>query len=773
MQKQKSEPNSNPSASAAPVRRRKYTQTSNRSPSPPPRSNRNRSLSPPRRKSTGRQRTPERVRSRSQSDRRPKLVKSKSLDVRPRQHYQKKQNQFHSQMSGFDFFEKKVEKAEVIKRQHDDDNDDAKPTNGTKFVKSAKSFIKDKLPTVGVPTITGNTCKKYSEIMMSKFRSDGSVISYYSGSGSPSDGSVDVTCTKLSCDNCSSDGSDSVVEREEVDMYEQDYNDVSERSHELESGLGSNEDTKISSLTFSQHYHQSDETTAEDSDYEDDNPKDDQINKFTKELVILLDENESLRGNINGLRLDFESMLRQMKMIADEDDTIDDEQSIQTDDNSRVSHCLRKIDEMKIQALEKFKKVTEKHQSEKNAELAKKEKDIESFEACIEDLLCENERLYKDVMTLSKEREDILNELKGLRHEVGGKQVDFVSSSGSVAASVGTIPHFMLTDEKEAKSQNTCLDNIALLLKKMKMSSKENGNDMTETEDDIIALVSKIMSQQHHREHLEKVTEEMPAESDDVDLEHSSYCSKGPTQTCEDGLDDEHPVAKDDDYISGADDDDYISGADDAEYISGEDDDNYSSGENDDDYISGEDDDDFQSWSSSKCESSTDNDRCPSHEVSADSLFDKKNHGFYPDKHQDDDASEALEVIYEYYSSSSEGSGSSGPARRYSPGLVQSRYAEDYVSGSIASCSSPIRRYSPGMVGFVDYDDEDSKDSDYSDEHDDHPRRRSFYTSTTYSSFHSDIEVSFFFALIWNAIIHKLFMRLTFSLFLFSLQNII
>ena len=224
-------------------------------------------------------------------------------------------------------------------------------------------------------------------------------------------------------------------------------------------------------------------------------------------------------------------------------------------------------------------------------------------------------------------------------------------------------------------------------------------------------------------------------------------CSKGPSQTCEDGLDDEHPVAKDDDYISGADDDDYISGADDAEYISGED---------DDDYISGEDDDDFQSWSSSKCEeSSIDNDRCPSYEVSADSLFDKKNHGFYPDK-QDDDASEALEVIYEYYSSSSEGSGSSGPARRYSPGLVQSKYndyAEDYVSGSSASSSSPIRRYSPGMVGCVDYDDEDSEDSDYSDEHDYHPRRGSFYTSTTYSSFHSDIEVSCFFALIWNTII--------------------
>jgi hypothetical protein len=661
-------------------------------------------------------------------------------------------------MSGFDFFEKKPEQATAVERK---DDDDAKPTNGTKFVKSAKSFLKDKLPAVGVPTISGNTCKKYSEMMMSKFRSDGSAISYYSGSGSASDGSVDVTCTKLSCDDCS-DGSDSAVEREEVNMYEQDYNDVSERSHELESGLGSNEDTKISSLTFSQHYHQSDETTAQDSDYEDDNPKDDQINKFTKELVILLDENESLRGNINGLRLDFESMLKQMKMIADEDEATDDEQSIQTDDNSRVSHCLRKIDEMKIQALEKFKKVTEKHQGEKNAELAKKEKDIESFEACIEDLLCENERLYKDVITLSKEREDILNELKGLRHEVGGKQVDFVSSSKSVAASVGTIPHFMLTDEKEAKSQNTCLDNIALLLKKMKMSSKENGNDMTETEDDIIALVSKIMSQQHHREHLKKETEESPADSDDVDLEHSSDCSKGPSQTCEDGLDDdEHPVAKDDDYISGADDDDYISGEDEAKYISGEDDDDYISGEDDDDddddYISGEDDDDFQSWSSSKCEeSSIDNDRCPSYEVSADSLFDKKNNGFYPDKHQDDDASEALEVIYEYYSSSSEGSGSSGPARRYSPGLVQSRYndyAEDYVSGSIASSSSPIRRYSPGMVGCVDYDDEDSEDSDYSDEHDYHPRRGSFYTSTTYSSFHSDIEVSCFFALIWNTII--------------------
>jgi len=581
-------------------------------------------------------------------------------------------------MSGFDFFEKQSAKS---KKSVDDvtkaTRDNNKKHNGSKFVKSAKSFFKDKMP--GVSTISGNTCKKYSEIVLSRFRSDGSSIGYENDRENTGTVMTNVSAdSKLSYDECSSEGSESIVEIEEVDMDVQE-DDASERSHEIGSEFGYVE--RLSSLTFSQDPYRNKEAVGDTSgDYSrDDQANDDQINKFTKELVILLDENESLRGNINDLRREFEAMLKQMQAIADGSEAFDDEQSIQTDD-SRVSHCLRKIDELKIQALEKFKKVAENHQDDKDEELAKKERVIASFEACVEDLLCENERLFNNVVTLSKEREVILKEVQSLR--ANGKQEDFVSR----AASSCTIPHYMLTDEKEAESQHSNLDTIASLLKKLKMSSKENGDAPTEAEDDIISLVSKIMSQQHHRDRLNGLNEsDLPVVPEDGKQEQGisdGVSAEGEQSQRKGGCDEEESseVKDDDDYISGEDDDEY-------------------------------------GVSSSTCSDSTDNssndnDGGPQeYEVSADSLFDRKSPAFVPNDHGDD-SSESLEVIYEYYSSASEGSGSSAPVQRYSPKM---RHARQYSE-------------------YVDYGDEDSQDSDdYFDEDDYPPPRRNSSHTTEYS----------------------------------------
>lgn len=715
MQELKSEPYSSSRTDAQGRRRRKYQQTS-RSKSPPTPSTvkRSCSTSPLQRKVSFQEDTEDqRKEPVRQSSQRPKLVKSPSLDERPRQLYQQKQKEFHRQMSGFDFFEEKAtqkSKLDGVVKPASDSN----KKRGAKLVKTAKSFFKDKMPSVPTIFISGNTCRRYSYYLQSRFQNDGGSIGYGSyqdntgtvTSNESADSKSSVSSSLLSSSASSSseesgsDESESTVEIEEVDMM---YDDASEKSQELGPGFGSHTET-LSSLTFRQYDDKNKESGFIDSDgSQDEQGNDDQVIKFTKELVKLLDENESLRGNINDLRREFEAMLKQMQVIAGENESaFGDESSVQSDD-SRVSHCLRKIDKLKLEALEKFKEVAENHQDDKDKELAKKERDIKSFEVCIEDLLCENERLFNNVVTLSKEREDILKEVQILRQQNQEdltsvrqqKQEDLTSSDVSVA---GTIPHFMLTDEKEAKCQHNDLDTIALLLKKMKMSSTKVGDEgvSSNAEDDIISLVSKLMTQQHHRERwsrsdLQVVPEVGKQEQDTSDAEVSLEESE--QSDCKKDCDEKPTEEK----------------CDDEDISTDEDNEESSDGECDDDYISGADDDDFIS-SSSCSDSSADDDDSEGpqgHEVSADSLLDKKYPSFVPNGHLDDSsASGSLEVIYEYYSSDSEKSSSSASVQLHES---ESDHKQD-----------------------IDHEREDSQDSDFYDEGDYPAGLNSFYT-TEYS----------------------------------------
>jgi len=691
----------------AQVRRRKYTQTSRRSKSPTPtKVKRNCSASPTRRrpsvqKNPGKQRIDP---VHAHSDRKPRLVKSTSLDARPRQQYKQKQQEFHRQMSGFDFFEEKTaqnSKFDGVAKPKSENN----KKRGAKFVKSAKSFFKDKIPCVPSLIISGSTCKKYSYFLQSRFQTDAGSICYHSdreNTGTVISNETADSKLSSSSDECSSEGDESIVEREEVDMYSEQEDD-SEMSHELGSGYGSHAE-RLSSLTFSQDAYEGKKSSRfidDDNDSQADHANDDQIMKFTKELIILLDENEELRGNINDLRREFEAMLKQMQAIADgNEETFGEDQSIQTDD-TRVSHCLSKIDKLKLEALEKFKEVAENHQDDKDKELAKRERDIKSFEVCIEDLLCENERLFNNVVTLSKEREDILKEVESLKQQ---KQEDHASSDASIAASGCTIPHFMLTDEKEAKCQHVNLDTIALLLKKMKISSTSNENEdaPTEAEDDIISLVSKIMTQQHHRGDRRHHELDLPVVPEDKQEEGVS--TEGELSSCKEGRDENSSEVKCDDEI-GPDVEDNISEADD---------DDYSSGTDDDDYISGADDDDFigsSTCSDSAYNTSDDDSEGPQdYEVSADSLLDKKSPAFAPNNHGDDSSgSGSLEVIYEYYSSSG---------------------SESEASSSSASVQHQGHDSESGHKQDVDHSRQDSsQDSDFYDEGDRFTGPNSIFTA--------------------------------------------
>ena len=304
-------------------------------------------------------------------------------------------------------------------------------------------------------------------------------------------------------------------------------------------------------------------------------------------------------------------------------------------------------------------------------------------------------------MTLSKEREDILKEVESLKQQ---KQEDHASSDASIAASGCTIPHFMLTDEKEAKCQHVNLDTIALLLKKMKISSTSNENEdaPTEAEDDIISLVSKIMTQQHHRGDRRHHELDLPVVLEDKQEEGVS--TEGELSSCKEGRDENSSEVKCDDEI-GPDVEDNISEADD---------DDYSSGTDDDDYISGADDDDFigsSTCSDSAYNTSDDDSEGPQdYEVSADSLLDKKSPAFAPNNHGDDySGSGSLEVIYEYYSSSG---------------------SESEASSSSASVQHQGHDSESGHKQDVDHSRQDSsQDSDFYDEGDRFTGPNSIFTA--------------------------------------------
>jgi hypothetical protein len=652
--------------------------------------------------------------------RRPRVVKPQSFNERPRQLYQQKQKEFQKQMSGFDFLDAKAaQKSEVDEAMKSESASSKKP--GKKLVKSAKLFFKGKMPSVPHIFISGNTCRRYSYYLQSRFQHDSGSIGYDSyqdktvtSSLADSNSCNSSAASSLllsssassssSSEECASDESESTVEIEEVDMMN---DDASEKSHELGPGAGSHTET-LSSLTY-----RKDDFKKKEPGSQDDQGSDDQVIKFTKELVKLMDENESLRGNINDLRREFEAMLKQMSVIAGENESaFGDESSVQSDD-SRVSHCLRKIDELKLEALEKFKEVAENHQNDKDEELAKKEKDIKSFEECIEDLLCENERLFDNVVVLTKEKLDILKEVQILRQR---KQEDLASSDASVAASGCTIPHYMLTDEKEAECQHNDLDTIALLLEKMKMSSmkSENKGVPSDVEEDIISLVSKIMTHQSHRERMprpdleavpevgkEEQGQEQETSDAGISLEESGQSSDLKVDWSSDLKEDCDEIPSDekcdDEEISGADEDDDKSSSSSS---------SSSEGECDDDYISGEDDDDFIS-SSSCSHSSADDD----YEVSADSLLDKRHPSFFPNKHVDDSlSSRSLEVIYEYYSSNSEGSSASASVQSDSDHEVETRYdSEDsqdsdfYDEGDYTVGRRSVGRRSVGRRSFCSF----------------------------------------------------------------------
>ena len=157
-----------------------------------------------------------------------------------------------------------------------------------------------------------------------------------------------------------------------------------------------------------------------DSDYCDSNisTKRNVPSTQDKMLVELLQENEMLRESINSIRIDFEKMLHQIQ--HDDNDRLGLGDSISTcTDNSGISNCLRQIEYVKIQTMERMRSLLEggkflenkdKEEDGKNDNdyASKEEKQLHQDlldsssssgeDQCVVDLLREeNERLCKFV----------------------------------------------------------------------------------------------------------------------------------------------------------------------------------------------------------------------------------------------------------------------------------------------------------------------------------------------------------------------------------------
>ncbi len=207
------------------------------------------------------------------------------------------------------------------------------------------------------------------------------------------------------------------------------------------------------------------------------------------QLFKIQQENEALRANVNALRKDWEAILQRMNSV-DTTATTTGDMMITSNPDFNVSYLslntnLKNINEMKSKAMNKLdeKRKKEKELLKKERErlsLSQQEKDFrQSYEACIEDLLCENERLFSNVITLSEEREEILEEVRTLR-------------DASVKNHNG-----LLTDEDMAQMHENCLKHIDALLRgiqKLAPSDLHREKSVVMGEG-ILKLVKRIMTQ--------------------------------------------------------------------------------------------------------------------------------------------------------------------------------------------------------------------------------------------------------------------------------------
>jgi regulator of replication initiation timing len=195
------------------------------------------------------------------------------------------------------------------------------------------------------------------------------------------------------------------------------------------------------------------------------------ISTRSRALVQTLEaENAALRASVVALRSDWEIIVNKMARLQDEDCSTPDEVT----DKSPNLDAIRDLRNIAMNALNQ-------KQTQDIIERNKRETDLKSCIECVEELLCENERLYDNIVKLSQEREDILQELDTLRKQA--------------VTSLEESHHSLLANEEVIKSHEDCLDDRATLLKKTKTDLAGDAQNVDNIGDEIMQLLKRVMTQ--------------------------------------------------------------------------------------------------------------------------------------------------------------------------------------------------------------------------------------------------------------------------------------
>lgn len=297
--------------------------------------------------------------------------------------------------------------------------------------------------------------------------------------------------------------------------------------------------------------HSSDETAVCPNDVA---TKED-FNESKQQLMDLLEENETLRTNVVKLRSDFETMLHHMNAIEDGNSEIADGDSISSDGNSLA---LEKIEEEEQKrkatkkSMDREKRLLSYDEADvqmiKEFVMEEKYKDMQSYQECIDGLLGENERLSSKVVALSKEREEILQEVHALQDSCSSSLNHKDDSLPDVVADPvtdGTGQHHLLTNEEMATSHNQTMEEIASLIRGIGTASnedeersdalekeeqkRETDKDVIAMSDEIMQLVSKILAQ--------RVPVAAAIQEDKITLDDEDSCKNSkPADAAEDNI---------------------------------------------------------------------------------------------------------------------------------------------------------------------------------------------------------------------------------------------
>lgn len=352
--------------------------------------------------------------------------------------------------------------------------------------RGAKSYLINKIS--GLSLIGG--CKKKTErkTRAGRVKPRKSFSSSNRSTWSAPPRSMDGSCTYYPSESESEFNSD----------YDESFSDSSSSEGSLKSMTQDEEEEIFNVLQKSISSFVEDDfvdTDNEISGAEDVERRDSEGTRRTKALIHTLEaENAALRASVVALRSDWEGIVHRMNSIQD------GEASCEVSEKSPNIEAIRALRDQVLDSLDA------KHARD-IVEREKRETDLQSYKNCVEELLCENEKLYDNVISLSQERDEILQELAKLKKEAVTSLEESCNSG------------LLFTDEGIAKSHQEYIDDIAKLLHRVKKDTvprDKGGNHVDTMGNEIMKLMGKIITQRVEIESSRSVYSGSDAKAEDT-----------------------------------------------------------------------------------------------------------------------------------------------------------------------------------------------------------------------------------------------------------------